>query len=544
MVCLVAAAMIVTLGSCRKDRKAAADKKVVIIGFDGMDPRLCTELMDAGRMPHLNRMRQGGGFKPLGTSIPPQSPVAWSNFITGAGPGVHGIFDFIHRDPSQQVRPYYSAAETIESDEGWHVGEHTIPLTFPPFDHNPTQTLLRREGKPFWDYLDEAGIETRIYDIPANYPPSESKHGHMCCLSGMGVPDLLGSYGTYQVFSEGVVREVTEGGGVRKPLTFRDGAADTTITGPMNTTLKKPVPATIPMRIHRNGVQGAARIDVQGQTILLKRGEWSDWVRLDFELRMPSFMPNSHASGIVRFYLKEVSPTFRMYMTPVNIDPTDPGDSHVSEPPEFVTRIADDLGLFYTAGFQEDHKALSNEVFTDAEYHEQADYVLTERLNLLDHAMGTYRDGLLFFYFSSTDLQSHMYWWRSDAKASDADGRRRAVLQCRDREAVRADGRSSWSRGRDVWRRCDDSRHVRSRVLQFSTRIQPECVASREWLHSAGLNDKHFLPANRLVADASVWFGLERVVCESGGARARRYRDRCQTGCVADGIVGETSGDS
>ena len=37
--------------------------------------------------------------------MPPQSPVAWANFINGAGPGSHGIFDFIHRHPAGAVRP-------------------------------------------------------------------------------------------------------------------------------------------------------------------------------------------------------------------------------------------------------------------------------------------------------------------------------------------------------------------------------------------------------------------------------------------------------
>ncbi len=403
-------------GGCREKDRGGDGRKVVVIGFDGMDPRLCTRLMDAGRMPHLDRMRQAGGFKPLGTSIPPQSPVAWSNLITGAGPGVHGIFDFIHRDPAHQVRPYYSAAETVGGDGGWEVGDHDIPLTFPPFNHTPTQTLLKRDGKPFWDFLDEAGVETRIYDIPANYPPSESQHGHLCCLAGMGVPDLLGSYGTYQVFSERVVREMSEGGGVRKPLIFRDDAANATITGPPNTTSKKRENASVALRIFRDVDQNAGRIDVQGKTVVLNRGEWSDWTQLDFELEMPSFMPNNHVSGIVRFYLAQVSPTFRLYVTPVNIDPTDPGESRVSEPADFVEEIAGELGLFHTAGFQEDHKALRNGVFTEAEYREQADYVLRERLALLDFATERYRDGLLFFYFSSTDLQSHMFWWQSDAK--------------------------------------------------------------------------------------------------------------------------------
>ena len=42
----------------------------------------------------------GGSFMRLRTSTPPQSPVAWSTFITGTAPSAHGIFDFVHRDPA------------------------------------------------------------------------------------------------------------------------------------------------------------------------------------------------------------------------------------------------------------------------------------------------------------------------------------------------------------------------------------------------------------------------------------------------------------
>jgi predicted AlkP superfamily phosphohydrolase/phosphomutase len=52
-------------------------------------------------------------------------------------------------------------------------------------------------------------------------------------------------------------------------------------------------------------------------------------------------------------------------------------------------------------------------VFTDEEFAEQAQMVLEERLNLLEYALKHYEDGVLFFYFSSTDLQSHMFWWNS-----------------------------------------------------------------------------------------------------------------------------------
>jgi len=394
----------------------AAGRKVIILGVDGMDPQLCERMMYRGELPHLTRMRDRGGYRRLGTSIPPQSPVAWANFITGAGPGVHGIFDFIHRDPMKQCMPYYAAAETVNGGAGWSIDEYTVPLTFWPFSHQPTQTFLRRSGTPFWDYLDEAAIPCWIYDIPSNYPPSPSRHGYVRCLSGLGVPDLLGGYGTYQHFSEDTFRLKREGGGIRKPLVFRNHTATSTLTGPKNTCLKKPKSVEVEFQIYRHPAEPTARIELQNHTIVLKQGEWSDWCQIDFELTMPPFLPNNHVSGIARFYLQEVRPNFRLYVTPVNIDPSDPGGQRITEPEAFVTEVSDELGLFYTTGFQEDHKALSNRIFSDEEFRRQAEYVFAERLNLLAFARQQFQEGLLFFYVSSTDLQAHMFWWDSDKK--------------------------------------------------------------------------------------------------------------------------------
>ena len=413
---LVMVGTLVFVPSCGRQQQTSSKPKVIVIGFDGMDPRLCERLMDAGELPHLDRMRQAGGFKPLGTTIPPQSPVAWASFITGANPGVHGIFDFIHRDPSKQCAPYYAAAETTVGEGGWEVGDHKIPLTFWPFNHEPPQTVLRRGGTPFWDYLDDAGVSVWIYDIPANYPPSPSEHGHVHCLAGMGVPDLLGGYGTYQFFSEDTLVRKNEGGGMRTPLVFRGDRATLRLVGPDNSVLKRPAATHVELSVFRHPTAAAARIDWQGRTVVLNEGEWSDWQRVDFELEMPQFLPNRIVPGICRFYLQEVRPNFRLYVTPINIDPTDPAGQKISEPQAFVTEIAEKLGPFPTAGFQEDHKALSNRIFNDAEYKRQADYVLSERLTLRDFAFDRYDDGLLFFYFSSTDVQAHMFWWDSDEK--------------------------------------------------------------------------------------------------------------------------------
>ena len=75
-------------------------KKVFILGVDGLDPKLLQTYMDAGLLPNFKRLVEQGHFKPLQTSMPPLSPVAWSTFITGMDPGGHGVYDFIHRDPA------------------------------------------------------------------------------------------------------------------------------------------------------------------------------------------------------------------------------------------------------------------------------------------------------------------------------------------------------------------------------------------------------------------------------------------------------------
>src|SRR3954453_20559923 len=71
--------------------------RVIVIGVDGMDPGFLERHWDA--LPNLRSLRDTGGFRRLRTTTPPQSPVAWSTFITGMGPAGHGIFDFVHRDP-------------------------------------------------------------------------------------------------------------------------------------------------------------------------------------------------------------------------------------------------------------------------------------------------------------------------------------------------------------------------------------------------------------------------------------------------------------
>ena len=402
------------LTGCKK-RGGGSKHRVIVIGFDGMDPGLCHRLMNAGRLPALTKLANAQGYQKLGSSTPPQSPVAWANFINGAGPGSHGLFDFIHRDPSRQAAATFSISETLGGDDGWEVGDHRLHLDFWPFNHTAPETKLLRQGVPFWDHLDKAGISSTFYNLPSNYPASPSRYGNHRCLSGLGTPDLLGEYGTYQLFHDDHEDYSKDSGGRRTFFYFDNGTSHKPLqlAGPVNTILQTPAKTHVEFRLHRDLESQTVGIDLPGQRLMLKPGQWSDWVTLQFTMSMPSFMPDRMLSGICRFYLQSIGPVFRLYVSPINVDPSDPA-TKISEPSSFVEGLSDKLGLFHTTGFQEAHNARRNDVLTDPEYAHQADFVLEERLDLLNCALDDYDDGLLFFYFSSTDLQSHFFYWDGD----------------------------------------------------------------------------------------------------------------------------------
>src|SRR3954451_15386549 len=89
----MAFALFVTLSA------AAAEPKVIVLGFDGVDARLTEQWMNEGKLPNMARLRAAGTFRPLTPTVPAQTPVSWSTFTTGIDPGRTGIFDFLRRDP-------------------------------------------------------------------------------------------------------------------------------------------------------------------------------------------------------------------------------------------------------------------------------------------------------------------------------------------------------------------------------------------------------------------------------------------------------------
>ncbi|MGB7603329.1 MAG: alkaline phosphatase family protein [Candidatus Sulfotelmatobacter sp.] len=395
------------LPSCRR---AGSDwhgkQKLIILGIDGMDPQLLKQLMHEGKMPNFSRLASQGSFRLLTTSIPPQSPVAWSNLITGMNAGGHGIFDFIHRDP-KTLEPYFSASRVEGPKHGIHLGNWIIPL-----GGGSAEQL--RKGKAFWEILDQHGVPNSVFRIPANFPPVPA-NGQT--LSGMGTPDLRGTYGTFSFYTDDPAAETgaVEGGQII-PVQVRNSQVKANLIGPDNTFRKGSPPSTEPFSVAIDPLESVAKIAVQGREFVLREGEWSDWIRVEFQL-LPFF---GNVKGMCRFYLKQTHPRFQLYVSPINIDPADPA-LPISTPSSYSRMLSEEAGGFYTQGIAEDTKALSVGVLDDNEYLEQARTVLAEHRRIFDTEFAKFRRGVFFFYFSSIDLNSHMFWRLMDRKHPEYD---------------------------------------------------------------------------------------------------------------------------
>ena len=80
--------------------------KVLLLGWDAADWKVMGPLMDAGRMPNLERLARSGVVGNLSTLYPVLSPMLWTSIATGKRAHKHGIHGFSEPDPiSGGVRP-------------------------------------------------------------------------------------------------------------------------------------------------------------------------------------------------------------------------------------------------------------------------------------------------------------------------------------------------------------------------------------------------------------------------------------------------------
>ncbi|HET6612368.1 MAG TPA: alkaline phosphatase family protein [Kofleriaceae bacterium] len=398
-----ALAIAVGLGACRKDQdthdwsKPHYPQRMLIIGVDGMDPELVEQYMAEGKLPHLQALSERGGYMHLATSTPPQSPVAWSTFTTGAGSDYHGIYDFIHRNP-KTLSPYLSTSSAEAPEHILTLGKLALPLS-------SAKVELLRKGRAFWEILGEHGIPATVVQIPANFPPRS--RGGAEVMSGMGTPDLLGTYGTFQILTD--VAEVVAAdpptSGMVHALSFSDSQrATTTLIGPPDPLSAVGKSLTLPVEVIRDVRHKTALIRLGDAEVILEEGAWSDWVPVHFD---PGLL-SSTISGMVRIHVRSLSPHTFIYVSPIDIDPSAP-EMPISTPEDYSVGLAKEAGRFYTDGMPEDTKALASDMLSEDEFLAQKQILMGEKVRMLNRELSRFDGGVLFFYLS-VDLVSHMYW--------------------------------------------------------------------------------------------------------------------------------------
>lgn len=280
---LPAAAMMLVaacLTSLSFDPAHAADGKptLVVIGFDGADPKLVDKYRAEGLMPNLDRIATDGGtFSPLMPTNPPQTPVSWSTFATGLNPGRTEIFDFLQRREGA-YQPDFALATREKKNFLWGARNGlvvsgalgavlglivlllarlvrqkwavalvafvvvwagaTFGLSGPVGRLLPVEVPAaknNRQGTPFWTIAAQNGMKVRVTHVPVTFPAEELPEGSNM-LSGLGVPDMRGRVGTPTYFTSdpnfAIGRNEFSLEPVRLPA--RRGAIETTIIGPYN----------------------------------------------------------------------------------------------------------------------------------------------------------------------------------------------------------------------------------------------------------------------------------------------------------------------
>jgi predicted AlkP superfamily phosphohydrolase/phosphomutase len=430
-----------------------ASQRVLVMGFDGMDPTLSRKWMDEGKLPHLKRLAESGTFATLRTTQPSESPTAWSSFATGVNPGKHNIYDFLVRD-FQTYMPDFAMIAKEPPRFLWGL----VPT-------RPPRIRSTRGGTSFWVHAGNDGIRTVVLTVPVTFPPEDVHHGEM--LAGLPLPDVRGTLGTFSYwatdlssFEEGN----TEFGGFLKRLLFDGGVAQTILKGPENPVLKqeetelrekqKKAPLSdkesarlaelatgkdinVPMTVRWTEGSGRAEIEIQGRKVSVAAGAWSDWVDVDFKVTV---FQSIH--GMTQFLVVKADRDLQVYASPVNFDPRRSNPVALSTPEGFAAALAKQVGVYRTLGWAESaDKPLNESRLDEAAFLDDADRAFADREKIILKSLERDDWDLFVAAIETTDRVSHMMWRLIDPRHPMYD----ADLAARHGDAIEK-----------VYRRADD----------------------------------------------------------------------------------------
>lgn len=366
-------------------------KRVVLLGMDGLDPKLLSSLMVQGRLPNFSALSKMGSYQTLATSNPAQSPVAWASIATGNNPGYHGMFDFINR----RVTNYIPDLAILKINPKNLLGKRE------------SRFLPVMQGNSFWDYTSSLNIPSTIIRWPVTFPP---KQNNAKLFAGLGVPDLKGGLGSYSFYTNKDISKEAEG--IEKVISveIKDDRIKTYILGPQVESLREKKEAKIDIEMMIFPDNSKVEMDIQGKKITVRKGTWSDWAEVKFKVGFTNTV-----TGIVKFYLNQVRPNFELYLTPIQVNPRDPAYV-ISNPDNYICELSRALGNFYTLGIPEDTKALTEGRMDEEAFIMMCDEIVSEQEKMFWLEMNRFKEGLLSIVFFSTDRIQHIFWVTQDPK--------------------------------------------------------------------------------------------------------------------------------
>ena len=391
----------------RKTQAKPLVKRLIIVGFDGQDPKLTEKFMKQGLLPNMEKLAKAGCYTKLGTTYPAISPVAWSSFATGTNPARHNIFDFLDRDRRTYL-PLLSSTHIGSVERFLKIGPYRIPL-------NKPEVRLLRKSTPFWSILGEHNIWSTVLRVPITFPPDKFYGAQ---LSAMCVPDLLGTQGTFLLYTTRPAEQKFKEGGLRFQLEKNGDRMETTLQGPENMFRDGNPPLEVPVVIEVDRSSGKTRVSVDGETVELEPMKLSDWIPISFKAA-----PAIKVSGICRMMVTKMDDHFSLYVTPINIDPEKPA-MPISHPSYYSTYLSKKVGHFCTLGLAEDTWALNEGVTDDGTFLQQTYDIDRERQDMFFASLDHLRRGSLVCVFDATDRIQHMFWryLEKDHPANNGNG--------------------------------------------------------------------------------------------------------------------------
>ncbi len=127
------------------ERKTRADK-ILVLGIDGMDPRLTKKYVAEGKMPNVKKFIERGAQREdlvLLGSHPTVTPPMWTTLSTGAHPITHGITCFFRQSKENLDEMEYNLDSRLcQAEQAWNcfaeAGKKTLVWHWPGCSWPPT----------------------------------------------------------------------------------------------------------------------------------------------------------------------------------------------------------------------------------------------------------------------------------------------------------------------------------------------------------------------------------------------------------------------